>query len=116
MIGLQNLILREVAHEDKAMFLICACTAAPQEVYEMYELHAGSREERVAWMGNIRDAINRSERLLLLFLFLFFTVGIIIILSHLLRRANTQLHKMHIARVVIFHSFASLDRNTGLPS
>ncbi|XP_019712328.1 rho guanine nucleotide exchange factor 18a isoform X2 [Hippocampus comes] len=58
-LSLQNLILREVAHEDKAMFLICACTAAPQEVYEMYELHAGSREERVAWMGRIRDAINR---------------------------------------------------------
>ncbi|XP_077379213.1 rho guanine nucleotide exchange factor 18a isoform X2 [Festucalex cinctus] len=58
-ISLQNLILREVAHEDKAMFLICACTSTPQEVYEMYELHTGSKEERVAWMGRIRDAINR---------------------------------------------------------
>ncbi|XP_077415749.1 rho guanine nucleotide exchange factor 18a isoform X2 [Vanacampus margaritifer] len=58
-ISLQNLILREVAHEDKAMFLICACTSTPQEVYEMYELHTGSREERVTWMGRIRDAINR---------------------------------------------------------
>nr|XP_057925120.1 rho guanine nucleotide exchange factor 18a isoform X2 [Doryrhamphus excisus] len=51
-VSLQNLILREVAHEDKAMFLICACTS------EMYELHAGSREERVSWMALIRDAIN----------------------------------------------------------
>ncbi|XP_051943076.1 rho guanine nucleotide exchange factor 18a [Hippocampus zosterae] len=58
-LSLENLILREVAHEDKAMFLICACSAAPQEAYEMYELHAGSREERVAWMAHIRDAINR---------------------------------------------------------
>ncbi|XP_049602418.1 rho guanine nucleotide exchange factor 18a [Syngnathus scovelli] len=58
-ISLQNLILREVAHEDKAMFLICAFVSTPQEVYEMYELHTGSKEERVAWMGRIRDAINR---------------------------------------------------------
>ncbi|XP_061695900.1 rho guanine nucleotide exchange factor 18a [Syngnathoides biaculeatus] len=58
-IALQNLILREVAHEDKAMFLICACTSTPQQVYEMYELHTGSREERVVWMARIRDAINR---------------------------------------------------------
>ncbi|XP_061654341.1 rho guanine nucleotide exchange factor 18a isoform X1 [Phyllopteryx taeniolatus] len=58
-IALQNLILREVAHATKAMFLICACTSTPQEVYEMYELHTGSREERVAWMARIRDAINR---------------------------------------------------------
>ncbi|XP_061776809.1 rho guanine nucleotide exchange factor 18a isoform X2 [Nerophis ophidion] len=52
-VSLQNLILREVAHEDKAMFLICACSS------EMYELHAGSREERVSWMAFIRNAINQ---------------------------------------------------------
>ncbi|XP_061879802.1 rho guanine nucleotide exchange factor 18a isoform X2 [Entelurus aequoreus] len=52
-VSLQNLILREVAHADKAMFLICACTS------EMYELHAGSREERISWMAFIRNAINQ---------------------------------------------------------
>ncbi|XP_061834777.1 rho guanine nucleotide exchange factor 18a isoform X2 [Nerophis lumbriciformis] len=52
-VSLQNLILREVAHEDKAMFLICACTS------EMYELRAGSREERISWMAFIRNAINQ---------------------------------------------------------
>ncbi|XP_077580653.1 rho guanine nucleotide exchange factor 18a [Stigmatopora nigra] len=58
-IALENLILREVAHSDKAMFLICACTTTPQGVYEMYELHAGSKEERLAWMRRMWDAINR---------------------------------------------------------
>ncbi|XP_077472069.1 rho guanine nucleotide exchange factor 18a isoform X2 [Stigmatopora argus] len=57
-IALENLILREVAHSDKAMFLICACTSTPQGVYEMYELHAGSKEERLAWMRRMWDAIN----------------------------------------------------------
>ncbi|XP_057714203.1 rho guanine nucleotide exchange factor 18a [Corythoichthys intestinalis] len=60
-IALENLILREVAHSEKAMFLICACTSTPQEVFEMYELHTSSKEERVAWMARMWDAINRSS-------------------------------------------------------
>uniref|UniRef100_A0A3Q3XET5 Uncharacterized protein n=1 Tax=Mola mola TaxID=94237 RepID=A0A3Q3XET5_MOLML len=56
MISLQRLIVREVAHEDKAMFLICACTSS---MPEMYEIHTSSREERVTWMTLIREAVER---------------------------------------------------------
>ncbi|XP_035525965.1 rho guanine nucleotide exchange factor 18a [Morone saxatilis] len=55
-ISLQRLIVREVAHDDKAMFLICACTIS---MPEMYEIHTGSREERITWMAMIREAVNR---------------------------------------------------------
>nr|XP_043878787.1 rho guanine nucleotide exchange factor 18a [Solea senegalensis]XP_043878788.1 rho guanine nucleotide exchange factor 18a [Solea senegalensis] len=55
-ISLQGLILREVAHEDKAMFLICACTSS---LPEMYEIHTGSRDERITWMSRIREAVER---------------------------------------------------------
>ncbi|XP_053186569.1 rho guanine nucleotide exchange factor 18a [Scomber japonicus] len=54
-ISLQRLIVREVAHEDKAMFLICACTTT---MPEMYEIHTGSREECISLMALIRDAVN----------------------------------------------------------
>lgn len=52
-IFLQRLIVREVAHEDKAMFLICAC---PNTMPEMYEIHTGSKEERITWTALIRQA------------------------------------------------------------
>ncbi|XP_076008957.1 rho guanine nucleotide exchange factor 18 [Genypterus blacodes] len=52
-ISLQKLIVREVAHEEKAMFLICASTKEP----EMYEIHTNSKEERNTWMTNIRQAV-----------------------------------------------------------
>ncbi|XP_070774898.1 rho guanine nucleotide exchange factor 18a [Enoplosus armatus] len=55
-ISLQRLIVREVAHNDKAMFLICACTTS---MPEMYEIHTGSREERITWTALIREAVNR---------------------------------------------------------
>ncbi|XP_036939232.1 rho guanine nucleotide exchange factor 18a [Acanthopagrus latus] len=54
-ISLQRLIVREVAHEDKAMYLICACTTS---MPEMYEIHTGSREECVTWTALIREAVN----------------------------------------------------------
>ncbi|XP_070830485.1 rho guanine nucleotide exchange factor 18a [Chaetodon trifascialis] len=54
-ISLQRLIVREVAHEDKAMYLICACTTS---MPEMYEIHTGSREERITWTAMIREAVN----------------------------------------------------------
>ncbi|KAM4575042.1 rho guanine nucleotide exchange factor 18 isoform 1-T1 [Fundulus diaphanus] len=52
-ISLQKLIVREVAHEEKAMFLICASSNEP----EMYEIHTTSKEERNTWMSNIRQAV-----------------------------------------------------------
>ncbi|KAM7400321.1 hypothetical protein PAMA_004830 [Pampus argenteus] len=51
-ISLKRLIVREVANEDKAMFLICACTST------MYEIHTSSREECISWMALIREAVN----------------------------------------------------------
>ncbi|KAI1883324.1 hypothetical protein AGOR_G00244020 [Albula goreensis] len=52
-ISLQKLIVREVAHEEKAMFLICASSADP----EMYEIHASSKDDCAAWMARIRQAV-----------------------------------------------------------
>ncbi|XP_039984340.1 rho guanine nucleotide exchange factor 18 isoform X2 [Xiphias gladius] len=52
-ISLQKLIVREVAHEERAMFLICASSNEP----EMYEIHTTSKEERNTWMTNIRQAV-----------------------------------------------------------
>jgi len=54
-ISLQKLIVREVAHEERAMFLICTSSNEP----EMYEIHTGSRDERNAWMNLIRQAVER---------------------------------------------------------
>lgn len=55
MISLQKLIVREVAHEEKAMFLICASSNEP----EMYKIHTNSKEERNSWMTHIRQAVER---------------------------------------------------------
>uniref|UniRef100_A0A8C3B059 Rho/Rac guanine nucleotide exchange factor 18 n=1 Tax=Cyclopterus lumpus TaxID=8103 RepID=A0A8C3B059_CYCLU len=52
-ISLQKLIVREVAHEEKAMFLICASSNEP----EMYEIHTTSKEDRNTWMTHIRQAV-----------------------------------------------------------
>ncbi|NXD97429.1 ARHGI factor, partial [Chaetorhynchus papuensis] len=52
-ISLQKLIVREVANEEKAMFLISASLQGP----EMYEIHTGSKEERNSWMAHIRRAV-----------------------------------------------------------
>lgn len=54
-ISLQKLIVREVAHEEKAMFLICASSNEP----EMYEIHTSSKEERNVWISQIRQAVDR---------------------------------------------------------
>lgn len=54
-ISLQKLIVREVAHEEKAMFLICASSNEP----EMYKIHTTSKEERNGWMAHIRQAAER---------------------------------------------------------
>ncbi|XP_040053934.2 rho guanine nucleotide exchange factor 28 isoform X3 [Gasterosteus aculeatus] len=52
-IALQKLIVREVANEERGMFLISASAAGP----EMYEVHASSKEERNTWMRIIREAV-----------------------------------------------------------
>lgn len=54
-VSLQKLIVREVAHEEKAMFLICASSNEP----EMYEVHTTSKEERNSWITVIRQAVER---------------------------------------------------------
>lgn len=52
---MQKLIVREVANEEKAMFLISASLKGP----EMYEIHTSSKEERNSWMAHIRRAVER---------------------------------------------------------
>uniref|UniRef100_A0A8C6MLT1 PH domain-containing protein n=1 Tax=Nothobranchius furzeri TaxID=105023 RepID=A0A8C6MLT1_NOTFU len=56
-IPLQKLIVREVANEEKGMFLISASSLGP----EMYEVHTTTKEERNAWMRHIRQAVERCE-------------------------------------------------------
>uniref|UniRef100_A0A3Q3WWP3 PH domain-containing protein n=1 Tax=Mola mola TaxID=94237 RepID=A0A3Q3WWP3_MOLML len=57
-IPLQKLIVREVANEERGMFLISASSVGP----EMYEVHTTSRDERNAWMRHIRQAVERFVR------------------------------------------------------
>lgn len=57
-ISLKKLIVREVAHEEKGLFLISMGVKDP----EMVEVHAGSREERDSWMHVIQDTINTLNR------------------------------------------------------
>ncbi|XP_042343774.1 rho guanine nucleotide exchange factor 28-like isoform X2 [Plectropomus leopardus] len=52
-IPLQKLIVREVANEERGMFLISASSVGP----EMYEVHTSTRDERNAWMRHIRQAV-----------------------------------------------------------
>lgn len=54
-ISLQKLIVREVANEERAMFLISASMEGP----EMYEIHTNSKEDRNFWMAQIRRAVER---------------------------------------------------------
>ncbi|KAM5127495.1 rho guanine nucleotide exchange factor 2, partial [Mantella aurantiaca] len=50
-ISLQNLIVRDIANQEKGMFLI---SAKPPE---MYEVHSASREERNTWMKVIAQTV-----------------------------------------------------------
>ncbi|XP_060769019.1 rho guanine nucleotide exchange factor 28 isoform X3 [Neoarius graeffei] len=52
-ISLQKLIVREVANEERGMFLISASSSGP----EMYEVHAATKDERNTWMRLIREAV-----------------------------------------------------------
>ncbi|XP_075301212.1 rho guanine nucleotide exchange factor 2 isoform X2 [Opisthocomus hoazin] len=51
-ISLQNLIVRDIANQEKGMFLI---SAAPPE---MYEVHAASRDDRNHWMKVIQQTVS----------------------------------------------------------
>ncbi|KAM9064363.1 A-kinase anchor protein 13 isoform X13 [Sarcophilus harrisii] len=57
-ISLKKLIVREVAHEEKGLFLISMGMKDP----EMVEVHASSKEERNSWIQIIQDTINALNR------------------------------------------------------
>ncbi|XP_075413984.1 A-kinase anchor protein 13 isoform X3 [Tenrec ecaudatus] len=57
-ISLKKLIVREVAHEEKGLFLISMGMKDP----EMVEVHASSKEERNSWIHGIQDTINTLNR------------------------------------------------------
>ncbi|XP_016065084.1 PREDICTED: A-kinase anchor protein 13 isoform X3 [Miniopterus natalensis] len=57
-ISLKKLIVREVAHEEKGLFLISMGMKDP----EMVEVHANSKEERNSWIQIIQDTINTLNR------------------------------------------------------
>ncbi|XP_008302665.1 A-kinase anchor protein 13 [Stegastes partitus] len=57
-ISLQNLIVREVANEERGLFLITAGTERP----EMVEVLASSKEERNTWKAIIQDAMHSMEK------------------------------------------------------
>ncbi|XP_059227601.1 A-kinase anchor protein 13 isoform X5 [Mustela nigripes] len=57
-ISLKKLIVREVAHEEKGLFLISMGMKDP----EMVEVHASSKEERNSWIHIIQDTINTLNR------------------------------------------------------
>ncbi|KAJ7999379.1 hypothetical protein DPEC_G00193790 [Dallia pectoralis] len=52
-LSLQKLIVREVANEERGLFLITAGIEKP----EMVEVHAATKEERNMWMQLIQDAM-----------------------------------------------------------
>ncbi|XP_041074685.1 A-kinase anchor protein 13-like isoform X2 [Polyodon spathula] len=57
-ISLQKLILREVANEEKGLFLITAGIEKP----EMVEVYASSKEERNTWMQLIQGTMHSMEK------------------------------------------------------
>ncbi|KAM5291243.1 A-kinase anchor protein 13 isoform 3-T3 [Glossophaga mutica] len=57
-ISLKKLIVREVAHEEKGLFLISIGMKDP----EMVEVHASSKEERNSWIQIIQDTMNALNR------------------------------------------------------
>uniref|UniRef100_A0A8B9SIX4 A-kinase anchoring protein 13 n=1 Tax=Anas platyrhynchos TaxID=8839 RepID=A0A8B9SIX4_ANAPL len=57
-ISLKKLIVREVAHEEKGLFLISMGVKDP----EMVEVHASSKEERNGWKEIIQDTIYTMDK------------------------------------------------------
>uniref|UniRef100_A0A8C6PE42 Rho/Rac guanine nucleotide exchange factor 2 n=1 Tax=Nothobranchius furzeri TaxID=105023 RepID=A0A8C6PE42_NOTFU len=56
-VPLNNLIVREVANQERGMYLISSDSSPP----EMYELYASSKDDRKTWMSRIQQAALRSE-------------------------------------------------------
>lgn len=55
MVSLNNLIVRDIANQERGMYLISASTPP-----EMYELYAPSKDERRTWMNLIQQTAVRS--------------------------------------------------------
>lgn len=59
-VSLTGLIVRDIANQEKGLYLISDCTPP-----EMYELHTKSKEERKTWINRIQQAVlscpSRSE-------------------------------------------------------
>ncbi|XP_072917387.1 rho guanine nucleotide exchange factor 2-like isoform X1 [Hemitrygon akajei] len=53
-IPLQKLIVRDIANQEKGLFLISAAAPVP----EMYEIHTASRDDRNTWMKIIQQTVN----------------------------------------------------------
>ncbi|XP_061674302.1 rho guanine nucleotide exchange factor 1a [Syngnathoides biaculeatus] len=53
-LSLQNLILRDIANQERGMFLIS--DSSPPE---MYEVHAASREDKNAWIRQIQRTVSK---------------------------------------------------------
>eukprot|EP00061_Rhincodon_typus_P003227 g19581.t1 len=53
-IPLHKLIIRDIANQEKGLFLISAAWQSP----EMYELHTSSKDERNIWMKVIQQSVN----------------------------------------------------------
>lgn len=54
MLSLQNLIVRDIANQERGMFLII--DSSPPV---MYEFHATSKETKNVWMRHIQHAVGR---------------------------------------------------------
>uniref|UniRef100_A0A3B3ZLV0 Uncharacterized protein n=1 Tax=Periophthalmus magnuspinnatus TaxID=409849 RepID=A0A3B3ZLV0_9GOBI len=59
-VSLTGLIVRDIANQEKGLYLISDCTPP-----EMYEIHTSSKEERKTWINKIQQAVlscpSRSE-------------------------------------------------------
>ncbi|XP_077403968.1 rho guanine nucleotide exchange factor 2 isoform X3 [Vanacampus margaritifer] len=53
-LSLQNLIVRDIANQERGMFLISDCSPP-----EMYEVHAASREDKNAWIRQIQRTVSK---------------------------------------------------------
>lgn len=51
MVSLNKLIVRDIANQERGMYLISDSTPP-----EMYELHASSKDDRRTWMNVIQQA------------------------------------------------------------
>uniref|UniRef100_A0A7N8XI90 Rho/rac guanine nucleotide exchange factor (GEF) 2 n=1 Tax=Mastacembelus armatus TaxID=205130 RepID=A0A7N8XI90_9TELE len=55
-VSLNNLIVRDIANQERGMYLISASTPP-----EMYELHFSSKDDRRTWMTRIQQAASRLQ-------------------------------------------------------